>query len=250
MNFLAVDTSSSRWAVAAVSAGKAFLAPAAPVVASSEPRRLSRQIVTAIDEVLANAGWTLADIDAIGVALGPGSWTGLRIGLSTCKTLAQVRGLELRGVPTFDACAAAAWQSLGSATDESANALLLVTAPCRPGEIYSKLILCGEDRLRSLAPESISTPAATLEAAGAALQERSIDTPLLLAGEGATAMQALLQESGRPHRMVHVDVEAVVRQVAELAAAALQQGQPHDPLSLQPLYLAPSAAERNLEKAQ
>lgn len=66
-----------------------------------------------LEHLLELGGVTLDNVGAIGVATGPGSFTGLRIGLSLAKGLAMVRGMSLIGVPTLDALAQAlAWQPL------------------------------------------------------------------------------------------------------------------------------------------
>src|SRR5262245_65741737 len=61
--------------------------------------------MAAIDNVLRAARWELANVEAFAVALGPGSFTGLRIGLSTVKGLAFATGRPVIGVPTLDALA-------------------------------------------------------------------------------------------------------------------------------------------------
>ena len=66
----------------------------------------SRRLLTSIDWLMGEVelGWN--DIDAIGVSLGPGSFTGLRIGMATAKGLATAAGVGLIGVSTLDALAA------------------------------------------------------------------------------------------------------------------------------------------------
>src|SRR5688500_6452412 len=101
MKVLSVETSGRHWGIAAVECedGKAGVRA---VSISPEPRQLSQRIMLTIDEVLSDAGCSLEDVEVLAVGLGPGSWTGLRIGLTTCKTLAQARGWQLCGVPTLD----------------------------------------------------------------------------------------------------------------------------------------------------
>jgi len=65
----------------------------------------SERLMTFIDEVLKESGCTLAELDAIAVSIGPGSFTGLRIGVSTAKGLAMARNLSIVAVPTLDAVA-------------------------------------------------------------------------------------------------------------------------------------------------
>lgn len=65
----------------------------------------SEKLLPMIDEVLRNASISLGDVDAIAISIGPGSFTGLRIGLSTAKGLARARSKPIVAVPTLDALA-------------------------------------------------------------------------------------------------------------------------------------------------
>ena len=64
------------------------------------------ELAPAVAELLARSGLTMDDIHALGVALGPGSFTSLRVGLSLVKGLAVARHLPLVGIPTLDIYAA------------------------------------------------------------------------------------------------------------------------------------------------
>jgi len=66
----------------------------------------SERLMPAIDRLLRDAGWTTASLEGLAVAVGPGSFTGLRIGLSAVKGLAWALGLSVAAVPTLDALAA------------------------------------------------------------------------------------------------------------------------------------------------
>jgi tRNA threonylcarbamoyladenosine biosynthesis protein TsaB len=64
-----------------------------------------RELVPAIDRIMRQAGWDPEDIELIAVSTGPGSFTGLRVGLAVAKTLALVGRTDLVGVPTLDVLA-------------------------------------------------------------------------------------------------------------------------------------------------
>ena len=65
----------------------------------------SERLMSTVDRVLQDTGFTLANIDGYGVSIGPGSFTGLRIGLSTIKGLAFTTGKPVAAVPTLKALA-------------------------------------------------------------------------------------------------------------------------------------------------
>jgi tRNA threonylcarbamoyl adenosine modification protein YeaZ len=107
---LAVDTSTRASIV--------VLGDAAPVAISRRDvqHRHGSHVLAQIDEVLAQAGSTLADVDALAVGTGPGSFTGLRVGLATLKTIAYARRLPLVGVMSSDALRRAGAEA-GAASD-------------------------------------------------------------------------------------------------------------------------------------
>jgi tRNA threonylcarbamoyl adenosine modification protein YeaZ len=345
MNILALETSGAEVGIAALQsvlpreadtlsgAADILLAPARPlaVLGSAQPRQLSRDIIAGIDAALHRAGWTLDDVDALAVGLGPGSWTSLRIGLSTAKTLAQTRDWRLAGVPTFDAMAQAVWRFArarhdglsarhdglsarhdglsarhdglsarhdglseggelparnGSLVDAATQVLhpsvplpaqfvLLTLARCRPGEVYGKLFICRLDGIAAVSPEQIGAPttlaAMALELAGqdslalsAPMNNVGIETlaaaqeaakisppptmPLVLLGDGASAVSDELTRLGVAHLSLTVPIEVLAMEVGRAGEAMLRAGSDADPLSLQPLYVAPSAAERNFKR--
>jgi tRNA threonylcarbamoyl adenosine modification protein YeaZ len=92
---LAIDTA-TRHAVVALGDGRSI---AASVVREVVPGR-GTPLVSMLEEVLRDAGASLDDVEAIGVGTGPGSFTGLRSGLATAKTLCWLRRLPIVALPT------------------------------------------------------------------------------------------------------------------------------------------------------
>lgn len=70
-----------------------------------DSRRHARDLVPGVRDLMAERGWQPRDLTGVMVSQGPGSYTGLRVGLMSAKTLAYVLGCELIGVPTFEALA-------------------------------------------------------------------------------------------------------------------------------------------------
>ena len=100
MNVLTLDTSTEHGAIGlAVRSGEV-------VVTSTEGgRRHGRDLIPAVAALLRTAGVALRDIELIAVGVGPGSYTGLRVGLTAAKTLAYATGAPLIGLDSLHAVA-------------------------------------------------------------------------------------------------------------------------------------------------
>ena len=100
MRILGFDTATSATTVALAN-GESVLERRDDPPVGARPRHttlLMRMIVELLDE----AGWSWDDLDRIAVGIGPGTFTGLRIGVSTARALAHARGLELVGISTLE----------------------------------------------------------------------------------------------------------------------------------------------------
>jgi tRNA threonylcarbamoyladenosine biosynthesis protein TsaB len=105
-------------------------------------------------ELLAGAGRDLRDVDAYAVGLGPGSFTGLRIGLATWKGLAYGHRRPLAGASSLAAMA------LGAAASAPDGALLVPLLDARKGELYAGFYLARGGAVEAAAPEAALPPAA------------------------------------------------------------------------------------------
>jgi tRNA threonylcarbamoyladenosine biosynthesis protein TsaB len=103
MHILAIETTDLSGSVAALDGDRLLQSRELP----AEPRSAAT-LAPAIDELLSAVGWKAVDIKLIAVAKGPGSFTGLRVGVTTAKLLAYAIGAEVIGVGTLDAIA---WQA-------------------------------------------------------------------------------------------------------------------------------------------
>ena len=104
MKFLTIDTTTKVTALA--------LAEDGSLVAEGflhTHKTHSERLIPLLDQLFAAAGWKLAELDFIGVVRGPGSFTGIRIGLATAQGMAQVLEVPLLGVLSLDALAWAGW---------------------------------------------------------------------------------------------------------------------------------------------
>ena len=208
MTFLAMDTSGAVCVLALAEDDGTVRA-----VSLFESRRtLSVRLLGEVDGLLTRSGLTLADMMAFAVGLGPGSFTGVRVGVTTAKTLAQVTGRPLVGVGTLDAYA-----HVLARLEQPVMPVL----PSRRGEVYAALYR-GDKCLDAPYAASLADAEARREEAGA-----------LLCGDAA----ALPDRHGPALPQSWTPPEGL----AQLAARRLQNGDTDDFLSLVPLYVvAPS----------
>lgn len=204
MTILGIDTSTPRAAVAAVAGGRLLSERV------SEVRTHSERLLTLIDEVLGEAGVSLAELEGIAVGAGPGSFTGLRIGMATAKGLCFASGKPMWAVSSLAALALAA-------AHEHPGALLIPVLDARRKEVFVGAYVRGEAGLEAAAPEAVMAPA------GVADFVRSIETEAgapLLFGDGALLYRERVAAAGTVLEAPAHPSAADVARLASLAAPA------------------------------
>jgi len=225
LRILALDTATRTCSVALVRDGE-VLAERTERGAANHAATLPQLVADVLDE----AGERLAAGDAVAVAIGPGSFTGLRIGLSFAKGLAFASGLRIVGVPTLDALALAAppW-----------DGVLCAALDARKQEIYAALY--GRDD-RDARIVRLGAPVAL----GAADLIAALTPPCSIIGDVVEAYGALFTASlGAGVRLLASDAHPPrAAATARLAAARLRALPAGDDLiALTPAYLRPPEAE-------
>lgn len=193
---------------------------------------LAEQLAPRIGDLLARAGLPLADLSGIAVSLGPGSFTGLRIGVATAKAIAHATGIPLVGVPTADAVAeSVAWAG--------APRVHVVLAAWRD-QFWVASYACSEGQPVADPGEPRLLPASGLvDALGQSEQLACV------AGTLPTSLREAIRDS-LGHRLI-LPPASVSRprasMVAALAQARLSQGAYGEIHALRPLYYRRSQAE-------
>lgn len=137
MLLLALDTSSASVSVA-LSDGARILSQGG----ATDGRRHAELLAPTVQQVLRDAGATPGDLDRIAVGVGPGPFTGLRVGLVTATTLGHVLGIEVHGICSLDVVAAEALQDDPAMPNDQAAAdgvtlpELVVATDARRREVY------------------------------------------------------------------------------------------------------------------
>jgi tRNA threonylcarbamoyladenosine biosynthesis protein TsaB len=182
----------------------------------------ANRLLGAAEAALAQAGLGWEEVDRIAVGVGPGSFTGLRIGIATARALAQARGLPLVGVSSLEALA------LGAGDAE----LVLAVLDARRGEAFAAAWRDGVP----VAPAAALSPEALVERV-AALR----GTPLAV-GDGAVRFRGPLEAAGA---LVPPDEDGAHRLRAEPVCRLGAAGTPTDRDALLPDYLRePDAVPR------
>jgi tRNA threonylcarbamoyladenosine biosynthesis protein TsaB len=164
MQILALDTASPAPSVTLLAAGAVWEEPLA--TSPREARRASEELLPAIERCFAAAGAHLPDCDRIAVCSGPGSFTGLRIGLATAWALGRVAGIPVETASTLEALAETA---RGQAPKGPAAASLFQVATVLDagrGEVVLAVYSLEADRARLVSePERLPIEAARERAA-------------------------------------------------------------------------------------
>jgi tRNA threonylcarbamoyladenosine biosynthesis protein TsaB len=195
-----------------------------------EPARLSagpgqaRELMPAVAEVMERAGLDFRDLEAIAVGVGPGTFTGLRIGIATARALASAGGLRLRPVSSLAALAA------GMGGEGAGEAALLPLIDARRGELFGALHGAGGELLW---PPFVAAPE------DVAARVRDAGFSVRAAGDGSIRFRRVLEAAG-----ISVDADEsrshVVRALHVCRLARTVPGEP--PAAVLPDYLrAPDA---------
>ena len=239
MLVLALDTSTDMLAcaVARVDGGTVEVLAAGDHLCR---RKANVELVSTCADVLAQAGLTMGDVDAVLVGRGPGSFTGVRIGIATGKGLACGLGTPLYGTSALDAVAWTAWAA-------GVRGKLAVAADAMRGEVYPGVyVLDDEGAHRTFEAETV-VKADVCIADWAARADRE---DLRLAGGGLAKYRARFEAAGFTS---YVD-EALWLPTGEglLRAAASPEGRARigngDPALVLPVYTRLSDAEENERK--
>ncbi|MFH2123231.1 MAG: tRNA (adenosine(37)-N6)-threonylcarbamoyltransferase complex dimerization subunit type 1 TsaB [Pseudomonadota bacterium] len=226
---LAIDTAGSCSALA-LTRGSVVTGQLVASLSLNSSVTHSRRLLTAIDWILRESGTDWQDVDGLAVSLGPGSFTGLRIGMGTAKGLVTATRKPLLGVSTLDALA----------LNCSGERLICAVLDARKKEVYSCFYRCDlqgiprpEGAIRVLSPQKLA---------------EEIRQPVLFVGDAVMLYGEYWQETigsqfASAPRTLHYPCASAL---GLLAGELLQQDQCLDPATAVPLYVRASDAELSL----
>lgn len=190
-------------------------------------------IVPIIDRLCASRGWKPADIDEIYVSAGPGSFTGLRVGITVAKTLAFATGARIVAVPSVEVLARNAppgWQNL------------IIVLDAKRGQIFTA-------SFENVGGEPVPREPAKLDSLAEML--RRTPRPVHLLGEGIPYHEKFIpRDDGSVHVTEPATWQGRAAIVAELGDRMARAGAFADPMTLTPIYIRRPEAEEKFEERQ
>jgi tRNA threonylcarbamoyladenosine biosynthesis protein TsaB len=190
------------------------------------PRVHAERLTPLVEDGLAHADVPPADLEAVAVSMGPGSYTGLRIGVSTAKGWALATGAELVGVPTLEAYAAQL-RPMAEAGD-----VLCPLFDARRDEVYAAAY--------RVAPDGLAVQAETKALTVDALPDwlGTVEERLWLLGDGAAKSRDALASVGATRTVLSPDdVSPSAAWVARLGRQRLDTHGPDEVATFEPLYV-------------
>lgn len=225
MNLLCIDTSGPVCGAAVIRDG---------VVAyeASAVNKLTHSVnlMPMVEEALLRSGLTVSEVDVYAAVTGPGSFTGVRIGVSTVKGLAHGAGKPCVGVDALEALAASIC---------AADGLICPLQDARAGQVYAAAFRPGLPPVRML-PDMAEKLDVFLDMA----LEMAGDRPLLFTGDGVKPNRAAIEARLGDRAVFPPAQHSFLRPAAAAMLAWEKREQAVDYLTLMPMYLRAPQAER------
>lgn len=195
----------------------------------------SQTIMPMLEHLRKIIGLDLEQVDAVAVTSGPGSFTGIRIGVATAKAMALALGVPIIGMPTLDVMAY---------NITFTNQLICPIMDARRNQVYTSIYKWQENKLQRIEDYlAISIDE---------LLDKVSDQEVIFLGDGVDVMRNKIIETmgDKAHfapSFLHMQRASVL---AHLACEAYQNGKVEDANNFVPMYLRKSQAERELEERE
>ena len=224
MKILAIDTSTPTCSVGIVDGSRTL---AETVDASGQTH--ARHLMGMVDSAVSSSGVSLQEIDGFAVVTGPGTFTGLRIGISTIKGLASALSRPVAGVTSLETLAAQA---------DIHTRLVCPVMDARRNEVYYGLYVSEKGVLRQVGEHQVAPPSSLV---------KSIREPCHFIGSGARLYQEIFEAALGPlSQFSETDRDTIhAETIARLALDQFQENGSHSLSTVSPYYIRRSDAEIN-----
>ncbi len=235
---LALETSSRQGSIAVVEVGTGELSP---ILTRELPplERSAQTLVPAIQELLSETGWEPPSLDCVAIATGPGSFTGLRVGVTTAKTLAYATGAKLVAINTLDAIAEPSWLEKPPSPSPPEPATVWALVDAQRNEVFAARYATPYD-----GPPHKETLVERLTQAEFFAKLEPNDR--VIAPHAPVLRKRFLSPRCEAKDITWITAQPMADAVARLGAAKWRSNQLADPFQLAPQYHRASAAEENL----
>ncbi len=243
MRILGVDSATANASVALVDDGELLaeevLVTTKEVNAAAAPQLRGNHaeiILPLIESVLSKARLTVTDLAGIAVSIGPGSFTGLRIGLATVKGVAYDSGVPVVGISTLHANAARVTNFDG---------LICSMLDARKGEVYMSLFRRSGENLTRITTDTVMSINYAIDAMRNHHSCAADGASLLVVGDGAKAYEKLLSDSFGTTALLSAseNYPSVASRIAIIAHSRIMTQSVEDVGTLAPVYLRRAEAE-------
>ena len=211
-----IETSTSLCSTALVEDGKVVCERL-----STEPRAHASMTAPYVNEMLKERGLGVKDCNAVAVSKGPGSYTGLRVGVSTAKGLCFGAGIPLISVGTLDTLV---WQAMDEGLIPEGCRFIVPMVDARRMEVYTAIFTPDGKQV---------TPTEAMVVGEDSFKEQLSEGPVLFIGDGAGKCQGVINS----HNAHFVQCCPKASGMTRPAVAALNEGKFEDVAYFEPYYL-------------
>lgn len=218
--FLGIETSGKDTGLALISNDKIIYQ-----ITEKTQAQHNENIYNLLEEILTKTKLEIRQLSGIGVAIGPGMFTSLRVGISLAKGLAEPFSIQVKGVNTIDALA-------DSITDQ--NRLIIPIIDARKGELFTAFYRSGKriSDYQIISPQELA---------------KLINEPAVFLGNGLERYASLLKEILGEKFISEPIFAPPASRIAFIAQNEILKGNADDLLLLEPFYLRPADAEVNIK---
>jgi tRNA threonylcarbamoyladenosine biosynthesis protein TsaB len=249
MIVLGIDTSTYHGSIAIVENERLLSEFSIPFINS-----YSKRLISIIDDLLKKCEVKFKDIDGYAIAIGPGSFTGLRIGVSTCKGFSLATGRPVIPVGTLDAMAESILDFGFRISDfkeyksqipnhKSQIHLICTLIDAKKGEVFASLYKKIDGKIKKITEDMAINPERLCQ---------EINEPTIFFGDGVKSYGDLIKKRLKGLAYFYNDVpkNSIAASIAFMGAKKLERGDVPDTASLKPKYIRRPEAEIKWEERQ